>query len=158
MIHCDTLLQNVKDIITKYHRSLLQNASGFLLQNATFITNCNSTAIVTVVVKIEVYFFFFLKLSFVSIFKNVLAIIGISKCFQNADAEDHVKCVLTLAWIMMMMMRVVCDEVFRLLYLFQPFLRHLVCIYKVRLLLESWVVGGILICDKLIVSFCSIDC
>ena len=33
--------------------------------------------------------FFFLKLSFVCILKKVLAIIGKSKCFQNADAEDH---------------------------------------------------------------------
>ena len=55
MIHHDTLLQKAADIITKweiyfitkYDRSLLQNASGFLLQNATVllenatvITNC----------------------------------------------------------------------------------------------------------------------
>ena len=56
MIHYDTLLQNATDIttkcvsylITKCDRSLLQNASGFLLQNATVllqngtvITNCD---------------------------------------------------------------------------------------------------------------------
>ena len=56
MIHCDALLQNATGIITKYDsyfitkcdRSLLQNASGFLLQNAivllpnaTVITKCN---------------------------------------------------------------------------------------------------------------------
>ena len=56
MIHYDSLLQNARDIITKCNRSLLQNASGFLLQNATvyykiqqllqnttFVTNYNST-------------------------------------------------------------------------------------------------------------------
>ena len=50
MIRCDSLLQNATDVITKCDRSLLQNASGFLLQNATviakcddFITNCGST-------------------------------------------------------------------------------------------------------------------
>ena len=58
MIHYDALLQNATDIITKcssyfntkYDGSLLQNASGFLLQNATillqnatFIINCDST-------------------------------------------------------------------------------------------------------------------
>ena len=45
MIHYDTLLQNPTDIITKcdsyfitkYNKSLLQNASGFLLHNATFL-------------------------------------------------------------------------------------------------------------------------
>ena len=50
-IYCDTLLQNVTDIITKCNiyfltkcdRTLSQNASGVLLQNATFIINCNST-------------------------------------------------------------------------------------------------------------------
>ena len=50
LIHCDSLLQNATDIITKCNnflitkcdRSLFQNASGFLLQNATFITNCDS--------------------------------------------------------------------------------------------------------------------
>ena len=56
LIHCDSLLQNATDIITKCDRyfitkcdkSLLQNASGFLsqnatvlLQNATVITNCD---------------------------------------------------------------------------------------------------------------------
>ena len=43
LVHCDTLLQNATDIIitcksyfiTKCDKSLLQNASGFLLQNAT---------------------------------------------------------------------------------------------------------------------------
>ena len=51
LINYDTLLQNATDIITKcdsyfitkYDRSLLQNASGFLLQNGTVITNCDST-------------------------------------------------------------------------------------------------------------------
>ena len=70
MIHYDTLFQNARDIITKCDISLLQSASGFfvakchsfiaecdsyykmqllyykmrqLLQNATFITNCDST-------------------------------------------------------------------------------------------------------------------
>ena len=58
MIHDDTVLQNSIVIIkkcdscfiTKCDTSLLQNASGFLLrnvtvlsQNATFITNCDST-------------------------------------------------------------------------------------------------------------------
>ena len=70
-IHCDSLLQNASDIITKcdsyfitkLDRSLLQNTSGFyyktrqfdykmrrfyykmqkLLQNETFTTNCDST-------------------------------------------------------------------------------------------------------------------
>ena len=57
LIHNDSLLQNVTDVITKcdscfitkYDNNLLQNASGFLLQNATFliqnatvITNCNN--------------------------------------------------------------------------------------------------------------------
>ena len=45
MIHCDTLLQNATGIITKCdsyfitkcNRSLLQNVSGFLLQNATVL-------------------------------------------------------------------------------------------------------------------------
>ena len=47
MIHYDTLLQNAADIITKCHsyfikkcdRSLLQNASGFLLQDTTVFFN-----------------------------------------------------------------------------------------------------------------------
>ena len=75
MIHYGSLLQNATDIITKCDsyiiikcdKSLLQNASGFLLQNATvsykmrqliqivatllqnatFITNCDSTEINT---------------------------------------------------------------------------------------------------------------
>ena len=49
LIHYHSLLQNATDIITKYDsyfitkcdRSLLQNASGLLLQNATVITNCD---------------------------------------------------------------------------------------------------------------------
>ena len=56
MIHYDTLLQNTTNIITKYDsyfiaksdKRLLQNATGFLLQNATVllqnvivITNCD---------------------------------------------------------------------------------------------------------------------
>ena len=36
------LLQNATGIITICDRSLLQNTSRFLLQNATFITNCES--------------------------------------------------------------------------------------------------------------------
>ena len=47
LVHYDTLLQNVTNIITKCDiyfitkcdKSLLQNMSGFLLQNASFITN-----------------------------------------------------------------------------------------------------------------------
>ena len=47
LINYNSLLQNATDIITKcdsyfvtkYDRSLLQNASGFLVQNATVITN-----------------------------------------------------------------------------------------------------------------------
>ena len=57
LVHYDTLLQNVTDIaikcdgfvITKFEKSLLQNASFFLLQNTivllqnvTFITKCVS--------------------------------------------------------------------------------------------------------------------
>ena len=49
LIHYDTLLQNVTDIITKSDsyfitkcdKSLLQNASGLLLQSATVITKCD---------------------------------------------------------------------------------------------------------------------
>ena len=45
LVHCDTLLQNAIDIITecdnyfitKYDKSLLQNASDSLLQNATVL-------------------------------------------------------------------------------------------------------------------------
>ena len=55
-IHCDSLLQNATDVIskcdgyfiTKCDRNLLQNASGFLLQNttvllqnATVVTKCD---------------------------------------------------------------------------------------------------------------------
>ena len=54
MIHYDTLLQHATDIITKCDsyfitkcdRSLLQNVT-VLLQNATFITNCDSTIVIT---------------------------------------------------------------------------------------------------------------
>ena len=57
LIHYDSLLQNATDIITKCNgcciakcdRSLLQNASGFLIQNATVLlqnvtvtTNCDN--------------------------------------------------------------------------------------------------------------------
>ena len=48
LVHYDTLLQNGPDIIkcdsyfiTKCDKTLLQNALGFLLQNATVITNCD---------------------------------------------------------------------------------------------------------------------
>ena len=49
MFYYDTLLQNAADIIikcdsyfiTKCDKSLLQNSSGFLLQNATVIRNCD---------------------------------------------------------------------------------------------------------------------
>ena len=40
LVYYDFILQNATDIITKYDISLLQNASAFLLQNATVITNC----------------------------------------------------------------------------------------------------------------------
>ena len=40
LVHYDTLLQNVIDIITKCDKDLLQNLPGFLLQNATVITKC----------------------------------------------------------------------------------------------------------------------
>ena len=48
-IHYDSLLQNATDVIkkcdsyfvTKWDRSLLQNASGFLLQNAALIAKCD---------------------------------------------------------------------------------------------------------------------
>ena len=50
LIRYDSLLQNATDIITKcdsyfitkWNRSLLQNAPGFLLQNTSFITKCDS--------------------------------------------------------------------------------------------------------------------
>ena len=59
LIHCDSLLQNATDIITKCDRyfitkcdkSLLQNASGFLLQNATVLLQ-NAT----VITKCDVYY------------------------------------------------------------------------------------------------------
>ena len=38
LIHYDSLLQNTTDIVTKCDRSLLQNVSGFLLQNATLLS------------------------------------------------------------------------------------------------------------------------
>ena len=48
LINYDSLLQNAIDIITKCDRTLLQNVSGLLLQNAsvllqnaTVITNCD---------------------------------------------------------------------------------------------------------------------
>ena len=49
LIHYDSFLQNATDAITKCDsyfvtkrdRSLLQNASGFLLQNVTVITKCD---------------------------------------------------------------------------------------------------------------------
>ena len=49
LIQYDSLLQNSTDIvtkcnsyfITKCYRSLLENASGFLLQNATVLTKCD---------------------------------------------------------------------------------------------------------------------
>ena len=49
LIHYDSLLKNATYIITKCEsyfitkcdRNLLQNALGFLLQNTTFITNCD---------------------------------------------------------------------------------------------------------------------
>ena len=44
LIHYDSLLQNATDIITKCDRSLLQNVSGFLLQNATVLLQ-NATVI-----------------------------------------------------------------------------------------------------------------
>ena len=50
LIHCDSLLQNPTDIITKCDSyfikkcDLLQNASGFLLQNATVLLQ-NATVI-----------------------------------------------------------------------------------------------------------------
>ena len=48
-IHYDSLLQNATDVIkkcdsyfvTKWDRSLLQNASGFLLQNAALTAKCD---------------------------------------------------------------------------------------------------------------------
>ena len=51
LIHYNSLLQNATDtitksdsyFITKCDRNLLQNASGFLLQNAKFSTNCDNT-------------------------------------------------------------------------------------------------------------------
>ena len=53
MICYDSVLQNATDaitkcdsyFITKRDRSLLKNESGFLFQNATFITNCDKTLV-----------------------------------------------------------------------------------------------------------------
>ena len=61
LIHYDSLLQHATDIITKcdsyfvtkYDRSLLQNASGFLLQNATILLQN-----VTVITNWDVYYKF----------------------------------------------------------------------------------------------------
>ena len=52
MVHYDTLLQNMTDIIAKYdnyfiikcNKGLLQNSSGALLQNVTVITKCVGTS------------------------------------------------------------------------------------------------------------------
>ena len=44
LIRYDSLLQNAADIITKYERSILQNESGFLLQNTTVLLQ-NATVI-----------------------------------------------------------------------------------------------------------------
>ena len=73
LIHCDTFLQNATDTITKFDsyfitkcdKSLLQNASGFLLQNATVllqnatvITNCDNfiTKCDDFITKCDVYY------------------------------------------------------------------------------------------------------
>ena len=37
LVHYDIFLQNAADIITKYGKSLLRNASAFLLQNVTVL-------------------------------------------------------------------------------------------------------------------------
>ena len=58
LIHYGSLLQNATDIITKCDRSLLQDASGFLLQNATVLLQ-NATILlqnVTVFTKYDVYY------------------------------------------------------------------------------------------------------
>ena len=41
LVYYDILLQNATNIIIKCNKSLLQNASGFLLQHATVITKCD---------------------------------------------------------------------------------------------------------------------
>ena len=51
LIHYDGLVQKATDIITKCDRSLFQNASGFLLQNATVFTNCDDF-----ITKCDVYY------------------------------------------------------------------------------------------------------
>ena len=52
MIHCDSLLQNATDVITKCPHISLQNAVEHyyktLLQNATVITNCDSIIVFAV--------------------------------------------------------------------------------------------------------------
>ena len=65
MIHYNNLLQNATDItkcdsyfITKYDGTLLQYASGFLLQNATVLLQ-NATAIIKCedfITKCDVYY------------------------------------------------------------------------------------------------------
>ena len=40
LVHYDTLLHNAINVITKRDKSLLQCASGLLLQNATVTTKC----------------------------------------------------------------------------------------------------------------------
>ena len=44
LVHYYNLLQNATDIVTKCEKSLLQNVSGFLLQNATVLLQ-NATVI-----------------------------------------------------------------------------------------------------------------
>ena len=67
--------------ITKCIRFLITKCNVYykLRQYSTCNSSCENSSLL----------FFFLKLSFVCILKKVLAIIGKSKCFQNADAEDH---------------------------------------------------------------------
>ena len=42
MIHCDSLLQDAKDLITKCDSCFITKCDGSLLQNATVITNCDN--------------------------------------------------------------------------------------------------------------------
>ena len=65
LIHYDSLIQNATDVITKCGRSLLQNASRFLLHYNDFNAKCDSyyklaTAILlqnaTVITKCDVYY------------------------------------------------------------------------------------------------------
>ena len=51
LVYYDFLLQHATDIITKCDISLLQNASSFLLQNATVITNCGDF-----ITKFDIYY------------------------------------------------------------------------------------------------------